>query len=297
MLSLLEAAKLEGDTYKAGVMAKFAETSDILRTLIFEQIQGDALKYNVEETLAGIAFRGVNESFTESTGIINPKLEALVIGGGDLDVDTSIVKTRGVVQRTIQEGMKIKALSLSWTKTFFKGDSETDPREFDGLQKRLVGTALIANGTAGLSLAKLDEAIDAVDNPTHLAMSKSMRRHLTVAARTTAVGGDISYTIDEFGRQVTKYNDLPILIADEDNTGTQILGYTEASSTTSVYVLSMGANRVQGIENGGMEVRDLGELDTKPALRTRVEWLCGFGVFTPKSAARVSQITDAAVTA
>jgi hypothetical protein len=294
MLSLLEASKTVGDTYKAGVMAKFAETSDILRVLMFESIPGDALKYNVEETLPGIAFRGINESFTESTGIINPKIEALVIGGGDLDVDTSIIKTRGAVQRTIQEGMKIKALSLFWTKTFFKGDSETDPREFDGLQKRLTGTGLIENGVAGLKISKLDEAIDAVDGATHLAMSKSQRRHLTAYARTLNA---ISYDIDEFGKQVTKYNDIPILLVDEDNEGNQILGYTETSSTTSVYVLSIGANRVQGIENGGMEVRDIGELDSKPALRTRIEWLCGFGVFAPKSAVRISGITNVATTA
>ena len=294
MLSLLEASKLQDDTFKAGVMAKFAETSDLLRVLMFENIPGNALGYNVEETLPGIAFRGVNESFTESTGIINPKTETLVIGGGDLDVDTSIIKTRGAIQRSIQEGMKIKALSLFCTKTFFKGDSETDPREFDGIQKRLTGTSLIENGVAGLSIAKLDEAIDAVDGANYLAMSKSQRRHLTAYARTINA---ISYSIDEFGKQVTMYNEIPILLIDEDNEGNQILGYTEASSTTSIYVLALGANRVQGIENGGMEVRDLGELDTKPALRTRIEWLCGFGVFSPKSAARISGITDVATTA
>jgi hypothetical protein len=294
MLSLLEASKLEGDTYKAGVMAKFAETSDLLRVLMFEGIAGDAMKYNVEETLPGIAFRGINESFTESTGIINPKIEALVIGGGDLDVDTSIVKTRGAIQRTIQEGMKIKALSLFWTKTFFKGDSETEVREFDGLQKRLTGTSLIPNGVAGLSIANLDEAIDSVDGANYLAMSKSQRRHLTAYGRTINA---MTYTTDEFGKQVTMYNEIPILLVDEDNEGNQILGYTETSLTTSIYVLAIGANRVQGIENGGMEVRDLGELDSKPALRTRIEWLCGFGVFSPKSATRISGITDVATTA
>jgi hypothetical protein len=298
MLTLIEASKLvNNDTYKQGVMMKFAESSEILRVLMFEGIPGDAVKYNVEETLPGIAFRGINESFTESTGIINPKVETLVIGGGDLDVDTSIIKTRGMIQRTYHEAMKIKALALFWTKTFFKGDSAVDPREFDGLQTRLTGTALISNGTAGLKLSKLDEAIDAVDNPTHVCMNKAVRRHLTVAARTAAVGGNITYTIDEFGRQVARYNDLPILIIEQDNAGTEILGFTEASSTTSIYILSIGVNRVQGIQNGGMDVRDLGELDSKPALRTRIEWLCGFGVFAPKSAARISGITDAAVTA
>lgn len=297
-LTLLEASKLHsGDVYKQGVLQKFAETSDILRVLPFEGIMGNSLRYNVEETLPGVGFRGVNESYTASTGIINPKVESLVISGGDLDVDKFIVDTMGADQRSVQEAMKIKALSLAWTKTFIKGDNETEPREFDGLQVRLTGDALISNGTAGLSLLKLDEAIDAVDGATHILMNKKMRRRLTVAARTSSIGGNITYSKDEFGRQITMYNDLPILIVDKDNTNTDILGFTEANSTTSIYVVAFGEGQVSGLENGGMEVRDIGELEDKPALRTRVEWYSGMGVFAPKSAARLNLITDAAVTA
>ncbi len=297
-LTLLEAAKLEtGNVYRQGVIEKFAETSEILRVLPFISIAGNAYKYNIEETLPGIGFRGVNESYTESTGIINPQMESLVIAGGDLDVDKFIVDTMGGSQRTVHEGMKIKALSLAWTRTFIKGDSTTDPREFDGLQKRLTGDALIDNGTAGLSLEKLDEAIDMVDNPTHILMSKSMRRRITHAARTVAVGGNITYVIDEFGRQVAFYNDLPILIMGKDNTNTEILGYTEASSTSSIYIVSLGDGAVSGLENGSIDVRDIGELDTKPALRTRVEWYNAIGVFAPASACRLSGITDSAATA
>lgn len=299
-LTLLEAAKLStGDVYKAGVLTKYAETSEILRILPFESINGNSLKYNIEETLPGVGFRGVNGSYTESTGIINPKVESLTIAGGDLDVDKFIVDTMGEDQRSVQEAMKIKALALSWTKTFIKGDSEDDPTTFDGLQKRLQGDALIANHAtgAGLSLAKLDEAIDAVDGANALLMSKSVRRRLTVAARTSSVGGNIGYTIDEFGRQVTTYNDLPIIIVDKDNENNDILGYTETGSTTSIYVVAFGEGAVSGLQNGGMDVRDIGELQSKPALRTRVEWYSGFGVFAPRSAARLKNITDAAVTA
>ena len=297
-LTLLEAAKLHsGDVYKQGVIEKFAESSEILRVLPFTGIQGNSLKYNIEETLPGIGFRGVNESYTASTGIINPQSESLTIAGGELDVDKFIVQTMGADQRSVQEAMKIKALALSWTKTFVKGDSTTEPREFDGLQVRLTGDALIANGTTALSLAKLDEAIDAVDGANYILMNKAMRRRLTVAARTAAVGGNITYVLDEFGRQVTKYNDIPILIVDKDNTNTDILGFTEASSTTSMYIVALGDGMVSGLENGGMMVDDLGILETSPLYRTRVEWYSAMGVFAPRSAARLSGITDAAVTA
>jgi len=297
-LTILEASKLnEGDTYLSGVIDKFAQSSDILLNLPFMEISGNALKYNIEETLPGIGFRGVNGSYTESTGIINPQTENLVIAGGDLDVDKFIVDTMGSEQRSVQEAMKIKALALAWTKTFIKGDSTTNPKEFDGLQARLTGDALIGNGTAGLSLLKLDEAIDAVDEPTHILMSKAMRRRLTAAARNQAIGGMVTYEMDAFGRQVTKYNDIPIMIVWKDNDNVDILGFTEASSTTSIYVVSFRDGGVTGIQNGPMDVRDMGELETKPSFRTRVEWYNGFGVFAPRSASRLNLITDAAVTA
>lgn len=298
-LSLLEASKLEtGDIFRAGVMMKFAETSDILRVLMFTNINGNSLKYNIEETLPGIGFRGVNQSYTESTGILNPQSESLTIAGGDLDVDKFIVDTMGVGQRTVQEAMKIKALALSWTKTFIKGDSEADPREFDGLQKRISGDAVIENHAtgAGLSLAKLDEAIDYVEGANALLMSKAMRRRITEASRDTAVGGYITYSQDEFGRQVTMYNDIPILIVDKDNENNQILDFSEPNSTTSIYVVAFGEDKVSGLQNGGMDVRDMGELESKPAFRTRVEWFSTFGVFAPYSACRIKNITDVAVT-
>ena len=209
-------------------------------------------------------------------------------------------------QRSQQESMKVKALTGRFTKAFIKGDNANDPREFDGLQTRLTGSQKIvagatANGTA-LSLAKLDEAIDAVEGANALIMNKAMRRRLTTAARTTSVGGYISYDVDAFGRKIMQYNDLPILIADQDETGTDILGFTEAASSgtataTSIYVVAFGDGMLSGIQNGGIDVRDLGELDTKPVWRTRVEWFTGLTLMHPKAAARLWSIADAAVTA
>jgi uncharacterized protein (DUF39 family) len=44
-----------------------------------------------------------------------------------------------------------------------------------------------------------------------------------------------------------------------------------------------------------MEVRDLGELQEKPAVRTRVEWLAGIACYTGRCASRLYGITDALV--
>ncbi len=308
-MTLVEAAKSamnQGAAMRSSIIELYAQNSDVLRTLPFDNINGNALRYNREETLPGIGFRGVNEAYSEDVGVINPVTEPLVIAGGDLDVDKFILNTMGQDQRAVREAMKVKALAHRWTKAFIKGDSVSDPREFDGLQVRLSGSQLVSAGsTSGgtaLSLSKLDELIDAVDNPTHLIMNRTMRRRLSAAARLTTVGGFVTYGLDEFGRQVTQYNGLPILIAEQDNEGVDILRVDEAASSgaataTSIYCVSLGEGMLQGIQNGGMQVTDLGEVQTKPVLRTRIEWYAGIALFHPKAAARLWSIADAAVTA
>lgn len=304
-VTLLEAAKLSPDPLTQGVIEMFAMQSDILATLPFESIPGGAVQYNREGALPGIAFRGVNESYTESTGVVNPITDSVVIAGGDIDVDRFLVETRGEQQRAVQTEMKVKSLADSWTTKFIKGDSSSDPREFDGLQVRLTGNQLIeagsTNGGDALSLAKLDSLIDAVDNPTHLIMSKAMRRRLSAAARLYTVGGYVTFDLDSFGRRVMFYNDLPILVAYSQNGGTEPLGFTEVGSggstatATSIYCVSFGPGRLGGIQNGGMSVRDLGEQDSKPVFRTRVEWYAGIALWHGRAAARLRGISDAAV--
>lgn len=308
-LTLLEASKLNtGEVVRNAVIEMFAANSDILRVMPFVDVPGGSLAYNLEGRLPGVAFRGYNESYAESVGVVNPQVEILRIAGGDLDVDKALIKTRGEEVRSSHEAMKVKALALYLTGRVLNGNSATNPREFDGLRRRITGDQLVPanlaspNANSPLSLEALDAAIDKTDNPTHIIMSKEMRRKLTIAARTTTIGGFITYQRDEFGRQFALYNDLPILIADYDDTGARIIDFNEAgpaggTSSQSIYVVSMGENMLTGIQNGTMEVTDLGEIDTRPVLRTRVEWLVGMAAMHGRCAARVWGITNANVTA
>lgn len=309
-LNLVEAAKLaynEGKEKLAGVILQYAESSGVLANLPFRDIAGNAFSYNVEETLPGIGFRGVNESYSSSTGVVNPVTETLKIAGGDLDVDNFIIKTMGSGARTAQEMMKVKSLALSWTNAFINGDTSTDVKEFDGIKKRLTGTQLVSAGsTSGgdvLSLERLDAVIDQVDMPTHLIMNKTMRRRLTAASRNTGVGGYITFEQDQFGRRVEMYQGLPIIVLQEDNERNQILPFTESGAgggtaqCTSIYCVSFDEMGLTGIQSEGIDVRDLGELDSKPVMRTRVEWFAGLAILQPRAAARLYGVKDGAVVA
>lgn len=306
VMTLVEASKLHsGDVVRSGVIEMFARQSEILRVIPFDDISGLSYTYMTEGRLPGIAFRGINQAFAESVGIVTPMTEVLRIAGGDLDVDKVIIDTMGEDVRTRHEMMKVKALSLYIGKKMLKGDSLTSNLEFDGLQNRITGTQLVAagstNGGDALSLFKLDQAIAACDYPTHLIMPRDMMLRLTQAARNTAVGGFITYSKDEFGRHVTNYNGIPILVLDHDEEGARVLAFDEvgpggATATCgSIYVVNFSEGMIMGLQNGVMQVRDLGEIDAKPVWRTRVDWNVGLCTMHPRCAVRLWGISNAAV--
>ena len=178
---------------------------------------------------------------------------------------------------------------------------------FNGLKARVQTTdtdhALDLGSAGAMSLKKLDQLVYMVDNPTHILMSKALRRRLTAAQRATGVSGFITWDKDEFGQKIAYYNDLPILIVDMDDDGARILDFNETGSggstatATSLYVVSLGESMLTGLQNGIMEVDDLGEIDAKPVLRTRVEWLVGMAALHGRCAARLRGISNAAVVA
>jgi hypothetical protein len=305
-MTLFEASKLNpGNVVQNAVIEMFARSNDLMRVMQWRDIPGGSLEYKQEGSLPGVAFRGVNEAFAESVGVINSQVETLRIAGGDLDVDRSIVKRHGPAARSEHEMMKVKALSLMIGKKLIKGDSVANPLEFDGLQNRITGSQLIAAGSTAngtpLSLYKLDEAIDAVPEATHIVCGMALRRRFTQAARDTAVGGFIQWTKDEFGRQIPSYNGLPIITPDYDETGARIFNFDEPCTSgtdtgTSLYVVSIGPGKLIGLQNGVMDVRDLGEIDSKPVFRTRVDWDVGLAALHGRCAARLWSIADAAFT-
>lgn len=310
-LTLVEAAKSHsGDVYRQGIIETIGtQGGSVLSVLPFIDINGGAYAYNREHALPSVGFRGINEAYDTSVGIINPQTEVLTIFGGNLDVDKAIIKMNGEDARDTQEDMMLKSMVLNWNRVFFKGDSVSNPREFDGLQKRLVvgGSQVIdAGATTGgdaLSLDKLDELIDAVEEPTHLLMNRTMARRLSAASRKTDVGGFITFEADEMGRRVTRYNDLPIIAIDKDGENQAILGFDEANpaggtaASTSIYCVSLMDGKLVGLQNGSVDVEDLGLLDSGSVYRTNIEHLQAIALLTDKAAARLRGIKDAPVVA
>jgi len=303
MLTLLEASKLISTPLQRGVVEIFPRVSPVLERLPFFNVNGQAYKYNIEETLPGIAFRGINESYTADVGVVNPQTESLYIVGGLSKVDRALVKTQGNVNnlRAIYDGMKAKAAALTYTLKFFKGANANDPNEFDGLQQRLTGAQVIdAGDTAGgdaLTLDVLDEMIDQVQgSPSVIFCNKTLRRKISSLAR--AANQATEPVNDAFGRQLQAYSGIPLAVIEEDKDGNLILPFTEddsngdAASCSSIYACRFGlAEYVSGLQAGNMDVLDQGLQGT--FYQTLVEWVCGLGCFHPRCASRLRGIKNA----
>jgi len=72
---------------------------------------------------------------------------------------------------------------------------------------------------------------------------------------------------------------------------------TGAATATSIYVVSMGDGMLTGIQNGGIMAQDLGELESAPLYRTRIEWYNGIAVFNGRAATRLHNISNAKIVA
>ena len=301
-LTILEAAKTETDPQRVAVIRELAE-SELIRIMPFRNVQG-GLDYAVEAELPAVGFRGFNETYDESYGVINPQYERLKFFGGDIDVDVQRIKNYGAQAKAEQIQMKIRSMRLTFEDYVINGNESSDPRAFDGLKARVnTGSSQAVNVNGALSLTALDELIDAVDGDQKiLLMNKKLRRRLTAASRNTTIGGFMSYEQDAFGRRVSFYNDARIVVTDTNAQNVQIQGFTEASSSTSIYCVAFGDLQTTGIQgpaaNGyGIDIREFGEVPDAPVDRTRIDWSIGMAIMNGRSAARAYGITDAAVTA
>ncbi|KKK47545.1 hypothetical protein LCGC14_3154120, partial [marine sediment metagenome] len=96
-VSMLEAAKHSEDDLERGVAKIIVESSPILEYLPMKGIQGPAHQYYREASLGTVAFRGVGGSYTPDAGVINRRLEPLVILGGEVKADNFEVEVMSAI--------------------------------------------------------------------------------------------------------------------------------------------------------------------------------------------------------
>lgn len=311
-LLLSDAAQFDGyNGLEQAVVKMFAMESPILEELPFEGIEGDSYTYRTETTLPGVAWRQVNGLYTPSTGTINPTTEKLYILGGEIRIDNFIIDTQGKGARAIdikaaQYKMKSQAVSNAFDQAFFEGDDLVNMNSMVGLRRRLAGSQVINAGTGGatLTLSMLDQLIDKVPFANkRLYMNRTLRRKITdlVQNNSSSTYQIQVDSVDKFGRQVTKYNDVPIRIVERKGDASTILDFDEDDGssnldTASIYCVAFGTEAVHGIYNGSNKlaiVKDFGEMEERPQHMGRVEAYYGMCVKHGRAAGRLRAINNA----
>jgi len=298
-LNLSEAKKHASNPQELAIVSELA-AGPLLSVLPFRNIEGNGLFWKREESLGDVGFRNYNANYAEAYAEVSQQSESLRLFGGDIKIDRAILDLEGAESRAYQVQAKTRAMRLAWESLFINGDSNQSPSEFDGLASRLPAadyasnSQVIRNGSSAtaLDLNALDEAIDAVDaqgGTKYLVMSKSARRHLTKQARTSA---QIDIARNEFGYQQMVYAGLPVIELDRDHQNAPILD--SSPSDQSIYVVTFGNDLLTGIQNGGIQVRDLGESTASPQIVIRVEWYCGLAMINGRSAARLTNVNATA---
>jgi hypothetical protein len=304
-LTLNEAAKLSNDMLLQGVVETIVKDSPVLQQMPFIEIVGNVLTYNQENTLPTIDFYDVGDSWAESTPTFEQKTATLKIMGGDADVDNFLKATRSNIQdlEAAVVELKAKALRDKFEETFIYGDTSVNAKQFDGLKKLIdTGTAgdqlISMDGTgATLTLAKLDELIDAVKGgkPDMLLMSRRSRRKLNALVR--AAGGMMETDRDNWGNFVQLWDGIPVGVNDWILDTHTLSGGVETNTTggtcSTIYAFQMGEGALCGLTSPGhLTVEPIGSLETKDASRTRIKWYCSLALFSSIKAAALIGVKD-----
>ena len=282
--TLIEQSKTQrekGDILQADTMELFAKYSDLLQYLPFENISGNAICFKREQR----------------SGIVDMVTEVLVVGGIDIDIDMESIKKDKDCRNRFEQRIRIHVNNIE--RIMIKGNVEVLPKELDGLEirctneQRLINNSALVNGDV-LSLYKLDELIDSIDEPTHLLMNK------TIIGRMQGKDVGMSYVTDTFGNTKTIYKNLPIMVIDKDSNYDSILPFTEPDPSgvpqcTSIYCLSLAKNGLVGLQNAIMTVVDLGKLDINRMGHTRIEWYITLVTLKARSIARLRYIKNGGV--
>ena len=293
-ISLAQSARMTNDVLQAGVIEVLATESKLLQLLPFMNVQGSGYTYNIEKNLGNAQFRKVNGGYNYGAIETIPVTERIVILGDEAIVDTYQIAVESDINNlmAIEVALRTKAIAHKFEKCFIDGGkaagsgvpSESVANEFVGILTRYTETAPANIPSDALPLfqaqviTKTDDLIGDLDTLLDmvaggadcLIMNKKTRRQVTAKGRAFC-----DYRQGEFGTQFVQYGGIDIVDVDGDLLADDV-----------VIAAKFGAKEaVCGLQNGGVRVTALGEMESQPQLKTRIEWFVGLAVFNPKAVA------------
>jgi hypothetical protein len=123
--------------------------------------------------------------------------------------------------------------------------------------------------------------------PDAIFLSKRTRCKLSNLRR--ASGNLLETDVDQFGRRALFYDGIPLLV-DDFISDAQTQG-SSGAVCSSIFCVKFGMDTgILGLENGGIQVEEVGELETKDATRWRIKWYTGMAAFSALGFSRLKGI-------
>lgn len=307
-----QADKLSQNDVVVGLIEEIITVNQVFEVIPFVGVNGKAYLYKRENALesnpaanggqgSGGKFQHPNEIIDEDAASFTEVITKLRILVGDVDVDNFIQETESDTedQLATQISLKVKLLARKFQDALVNGNTNVINTQFDGM-KAICAAADMANqiitpaAAQPLSFDNLDALLDKLPNGADFLQMRSGTRRAYVAA-CRAVGGNdaVMIQLPNFGKPVLTHNGVPILINDY-LPANETLGAN--NNTTSVYAVRAneldGLHGLYGGKSAGLRVENVGTVQNKDAVRTRVKWYCGLALKSTKSMARLVGVTN-----
>lgn len=306
---LVQHMKVERDPLRASVLNTLIMRSNMMEEIPWSTIGTFETKVSRWKSIPTPAFRKINGAFSTGNGTFEQLGESVYPLGIDIDVDYMYDQDQNALAdpRGTQSEMAVTGVAYQFNDSVINGDQAADPDSFNGLKKRvanLPAAQTISAGTNGLDvnasdanrhrfldlLDQLQYALEfqvdvIVGNANSFLNLQSVLRRLGLLDTTRDQFGRIIYRLGPEGPRI-------IDIGQKADQTTDIITQTEtqgsSSDCTSLYGLRFGeATYLHGIEMYPLRTKDLGERETQPTLRTRIEWPLGLALWNPRSITRL----------
>lgn len=270
-ITLEEAKKNVQDDLQMGVIDEFQKSNWILEHIPFDDAVSPtgggatpSYSYTRLKTQPTAAFREINKEYTPAEVTKERHTVEIKVFGGSYEIDRVIANMGGIISEVeLQQSQKIKAAQALFNDTFINGDSGTDSKAFDGLEKALAGSSTEYNkdGVIDLSTSELitqnyqyfldmlDEFLGGLDGtPSCIMGNTKLIAKIRACARRASM---YQVTKDNWGNQVESYGGIPFVdMKAKPGTNDDVVS-TGVDGNTSLYVARLAMDGLHAVSFAG----------------------------------------------
>jgi hypothetical protein len=325
MWTIAEAALNEQDPLRMGVLMLFWLESNVMASIPFFTVNrlGISMTRQVRLSLTKPGWVAIGEAYGKSTAHLEQVEETVFKIGRDIDIPKGLENLDGQFEdpRVLMTETELKTLTYEFNEASINGPfigaggvalanapAGIRTRINDVAGEQGLGDALLAPGGAatpfGPTATSLNRhaVLDALNRSMYFLDGK--RPDNGYCNKTFLLGLESAFrreqlfaiVRDQYERIVYTFRDTPIYdVGTKADQVTPIITDVEAfggqTNCTSIYWNKVGVRtHFHGWEKEPLDVRDLGELQSEPVMRTRVDWSPGLASWHVRSLARVQGI-------